>query len=658
MIGHLKSAAGAASFIKVAMALHEKVLPPSINFRKARADVPLAKVPLQVQTRTEPWPDGHPRYAGVSAFGFGGTNFHAVLEEFDPARHNATSPKPVKRAPPMLAGPTTDYPVPEGIWAVSADTAEELVQALRAGGNRPFDPSSPIRMAAVAATPEDKSEQITRALKVLEKGQSPDLLRARGIAYEDTAVNGKLCFLFTGQGSQYIDMALDLAEAYPVVRDTFAEADLVMQDETGRTLTSYIRRDPSIDEEAQFEALRATQISQPATLMVDVAILRLMAGYGIFPDVVAGHSLGEYAAAVAAGILSFKDALLAVSARGREMAAIEIPDPGRMVGIASGVDTVQEVLAEIPGYVIAANKNCPTQTVIAGESEATDAAIEAFRSRGITVYPLPVSHAFHSRIVAPASGPLKNVLGRLDIKAPVRPITTNVTSKYYPTGPGAKAEVIDILAQQVASPVEWMAQIERMYADGARIFVECGPKRALTGLHGQHPEAAPAPRALHEPPEARRRHVVPRRTRRPGRSRLPRDPTARANRPRLVRPDGAATRDERSDRHAHGSADDGERHARGRRRSDRRRRPHDRRDHRRGDCLLAAGHAARRRPRGRSRGRHREAGRDRRQGARSLPARSRSGVPARRLPDAPRSGELRRPAARQHDRDADEGDTG
>jgi acyl transferase domain-containing protein len=174
--------------------------------------------------------------------------------------------------------------------------------------------------------------------------------------------------------------------------------------------------------------------------------------------------------------------LLAVSARGREMAAIEIPDPGRMVGIASGVDTVQEVLAEIPGYVIAANKNCPTQTVIAGDSEATDAAIEAFKSRGITVYPLPVSHAFHSRIVAPASAPLKKVLGRLDIKAPQRPITTNVTSKYYPTGPGAKAEVIDILAQQVASPVEWMAQIERMYADGSRIFVECGPKRALTGF--------------------------------------------------------------------------------------------------------------------------------------------------------------------------------
>src|SRR4029453_14717982 len=189
--------------------------------------------------------------------------FPAGLEECAPARHGAgvVAPRPTKRAPPMLAGPTTDYPVPSGIWAVSADTSEELIEALRTGGNRPFDPSSPIRMAAVASSPEEKSEQIGRALKVLEKGQSPDLLRARGIAYEDTAVNGKLCFLFTGQGSQYIDMALDLADAYPIVRDTFAEADAVMQDETGRTLTSYIRRDPSLDENDQFEALRATQIS-------------------------------------------------------------------------------------------------------------------------------------------------------------------------------------------------------------------------------------------------------------------------------------------------------------------------------------------------------------------------------------------------------------
>ena len=153
-----------------------------------------------------------------------------------------------------------------------------------------------------------------------------------------------------------------------------------------------------------------------------------------------------------------------------------------MAGIAASEQRVAEVLAEIDGYVVAANKNCPTQTVIAGETDAVEAAMEAFRSRGITVYPLPVSHAFHSRIVAPASAPLRKVLERLDIQPPRRPVTTNVTSNWYPSGPDAREEVLDILAQQVAAPVEWIAQMERMYADGARVFVECGPKRALSGF--------------------------------------------------------------------------------------------------------------------------------------------------------------------------------
>ena len=197
---------------------------------------------------------------------------------------------------------------------------------------------------------------------------------------------------------------------------------------------------------------------------------------------VAGHSLGEYGAAVASGIMTFEQALLAVSARGREMASIKIDDPGKMAGIASSADVVEEVLAEVRGYVIAANKNCPSQTVIAGASDAVDEAIERFRARGITVYPLPVSHAFHSSIVAPASEPLRAVLGRLGLQEPKRPITTNVTAEYYPTGTGAVDQIIDTLAQQVAAPVEWTAQVERMYDDGARVFVECGPKRALTGF--------------------------------------------------------------------------------------------------------------------------------------------------------------------------------
>ena len=147
---------------------------------------------------------------------------------------------------------------------------------------------------------EERRAQVERALKVVRKNGSPDLLRARGIYLEDEPCDGKVAFLFTGQGSQYIDMGLDLMERFEVVRKTFEEADAVMLPELGRPLTSFIRRDPSIEQDVQFEALRATEISQPATLTVDIALLRLLSAYGIQPDVVAGHSLGEYAAAVAA----------------------------------------------------------------------------------------------------------------------------------------------------------------------------------------------------------------------------------------------------------------------------------------------------------------------------------------------------------------------
>ncbi|MFK7928905.1 MAG: beta-ketoacyl synthase N-terminal-like domain-containing protein, partial [Myxococcota bacterium] len=502
MIGHLKSAAGAAALIKAAAALHEHTLPPSLGFQNARDGVDLDKVPVKVQTHAEPWPTpaGGLRRAGVSAFGFGGTNFHIVLEEyagqalvkspaFTPTQDQVMPAAPATAAAAPLAMPakieTVQRPLPEGVWATSATDRPGLLRNLNAlleGRSAPWNPSDPLRIAAASDSPEDRKKKLERAIKVVTKEQNPDLLRARNIYFEDAPVDGKVAFFFTGQGSQYLNMGLDLAEAYPIVKQTFEEADRIVGPTLGRGITDFIALRDGEDAEAKEQTLRQTEYSQPATLTLDVAILRLLASYGVYPDMVAGHSLGEYGACVAAGIMDFEQALMAVSARGREMASIKLDDPGKMAGLATNIDVVEEVLAEVQGYVIAANKNCPSQTVIAGASDAVDEAIERFQARGVTVYRLPVSHAFHSSIVAPASEPLRGVLTRLGLKAPRRPITTNVTSEYYPTDDTAVDAVIDTLAKQISAPVEWIAQLERMYEDGARVFVECGPKRALTGF--------------------------------------------------------------------------------------------------------------------------------------------------------------------------------
>ncbi|MBW2262446.1 MAG: SDR family NAD(P)-dependent oxidoreductase, partial [Deltaproteobacteria bacterium] len=202
---------------------------------------------------------------------------------------------------------------------------------------------------------------------------------------------------------------------------------------------------------------------------------------GIEPDMVVGHSLGEYAALVAAGVLDLDAALEIVAARGREMTAVSLDDPGRMVAAMADAETVERVIEKVDGYLVPANKNSSTQTVVAGESEAIEKLIKAFEAEGIRAVPLRVSHAFHSRIVAPASEPLSRVLERHEWHPNKTRVFTNVTGEAYPDKAG-KDVYVDVLARQIASPVEFVGCVENMYAMGARFFVEVGPRRVLASF--------------------------------------------------------------------------------------------------------------------------------------------------------------------------------
>ncbi|MGB0588140.1 MAG: SDR family NAD(P)-dependent oxidoreductase [Myxococcota bacterium] len=310
------------------------------------------------------------------------------------------------------------------------------------------------------------------------------ILANRGVHFAEGPSEGKVAFLFPGQGSQYLGMGADLAERFTVVQETFDEADAVMSDVLDAPLTSYFLNADFESKEASkaaFIKLTQTEITQPAVLAVDTALLRLVKEFGFRADMVAGHSLGEYGACVASDVMSFESALRTVAARGTAMADVEPMDGdnGLMAAVAAGVEPVEEVLSEIDGYVVCANKNCHAQTVIGGSTGPVKAAAARLEEKGFDVRMIPVSHAFHTRIVAPASEPLRQHLATVEISKPSISILSNVTGGFYPETPD---EIRDLLATQVASPVEFIAEIERLHEEGVRTFVEIGPKRAQTGF--------------------------------------------------------------------------------------------------------------------------------------------------------------------------------
>ncbi|MEZ5114969.1 MAG: SDR family NAD(P)-dependent oxidoreductase [Candidatus Nanopelagicales bacterium] len=504
-IGHLKAAAGAAGLLKATLSLHHKVLPPSLNFVDPNPNLDWSTSPFRVNTELRDWTPaaGRVRTAGVSAFGFGGTNFHAVLEEYVPGRIDTSRRRVLATGADLGTGsaaPAASAKAPlRGVLVLGADSAPALAERLRpvaaeaAAGTAPAarapfesDLRAPQRIAIDYADAAELADKAAKALAALDKGDNPAMwkaLRARGI-FRGSGPAPKVAFLYTGQGSQYANMLAGLRDEEPLVAETFAEADAVMTPLLGKPLTEYIFV-PKDDEAAVAQAeasLRNTEITQPAVLATDLALTRLLEAYGVKPDLVMGHSLGEYGALVAAGALTFSSSLEAVSARGAEMAHIKTEDNGAMVAVFAPLDQVQRIVDAAEGYVVVANVNCYSQSVIGGATEAVLAAAAQCEAQGFQTFRLNVSHAFHTEIVSAASVPLRAQLQRLGVQPPSLPIVSNVTGRFYPSGPGVEEEMLDLLARQVASPVQFIDGLTSLYDAGARVFVEVGPKRALQGM--------------------------------------------------------------------------------------------------------------------------------------------------------------------------------
>jgi len=496
MIGHTKCAAGLAGLINASLALYHRVLPPTIGIDAPNPKLDLKEGPFRLCTQTEPWLHPHvdrPRRAGVSAFGFGGTNFHAVLESYD------------CNLVPHPASTVTGWPVELLVWQADEprrllEQLDHLAQALDSGarpslvdlshtliqaiGARPAPKpeSQNATLAMVTASHQDLREKLIVARTALAEGHA-NLDDPRGVVFDARPAwaGHKLAFVFPGQGAQSPGMLRELAVVFPEVREAFEEFDRVLLERGERSLGPIIFPPPAFDfatHEQDRLALMETDIAQPAVGAACVAMLRLLGQLGCEPDVLGGHSYGELVALHAAGVLSAQALAELSSARGRLMRDAGKGVAGAMAALMAGPEEVEQLIRDIPA-VQAANWNGPKQTVIAGPSEAVQQAIDLAAARGILGRVLPVSCAFHTPLVAQARGPLARLALQLITEAPSRPVYSNLDAVPHPYDPAAIAAR---LGDHLAGPVQFALMIEAMHLDGARVFLEVGPGSILTPL--------------------------------------------------------------------------------------------------------------------------------------------------------------------------------
>ena len=490
-IGHTKCAAGLAGLINATLALHHRVFPPTIGVETPNPKAGFGESPFHLSTRARPWlreEPSRPRRAGVSAFGFGGTNFHVVLEAYE--NELGETPSSVDEWPAELfAWRSVDR---KGL----VDEIDGLERTLDgAAGFRMRDLAltlceeaekkrGGLRLAIVASTVEDLRAKLKRARGLVAEGAA-EVYEPSGIVLEEGGkwAGAGVAFLFPGQGSQSPDMIGELAIHLPVVMDGIEEFDRALAGKGLPTVGPLVYPPPAWGEaelERQREVLASPEVAQPAIGGASLGLLRLLGSLKVEPGMVAGHSYGELVALHSADAYSLEGLAELSYFRGRYLIDAVGEERGGMAALQAGAAEVDALLAGAPG-VVAANWNGPMQTVVSGPKEAIEGLLAMAESRGVRGKSLAVGCAFHSPMVAGAKGPLVALARRVIESGPRLPVYSNVTATTY----GAEAAgIAEQLGEHLTSPVRFGEMIQAMHDDGARVFIEVGPGSVVTSLTG------------------------------------------------------------------------------------------------------------------------------------------------------------------------------
>ncbi|MDJ0795563.1 MAG: type I polyketide synthase [Calothrix sp. MO_167.B12] len=468
-IGHLEAAAGIAGLMKVVLSLQHQQIPPHLHLQEPNPRIAWEDIPVTIPTQLTPWKvENKRRYAGLSSFGFSGTNAHIIFEEapikeFEHVKierplHiltlSATSSQTLKQLAKRFKHHLTIHPSQE---------LPDVCFTANTGRNH-----FPCRLAIVAPSAKDIYNQLE---KFLAKQEFAGMVRFG----KQTDSRPKVAFLFTGQGTEYLQMGRYLYETQATFRQVLDQCNELLQADLPQPLLSVL-----YPESDTTPLLHETQYAQPILFSLEYALAELWRSWGVVPDAVMGHSVGEYVAACVAGVFSWEDGLKLITQRGRLMQSLS--GNCMMAAVKSSKAQLLKILSSYQDLVCITAVNSPKEIVISGEDQAMQAVIEELRSHYIPVQVLQGSHSFHSPRMEPILKEFRQIAQQVKFNSPQISFISSLTGKIWESGKPLDA---DYWCQHLSQPVEFMAGIQSLAANSYKVFVELGPNPTLSKLGQQ-----------------------------------------------------------------------------------------------------------------------------------------------------------------------------